>query len=101
MSTEHAEVIHHDEGHGKRPYMAIFWLLLALTVLEVSSIFLPEGAVPEFIIAIFLLTLAVGKAALVAMYYMHLRYDPRLLWAVFLSPFALAILFALIIIFQY
>lgn len=101
MSAEHSTLVEHDEGHGKRPYMAIFWLLLALTVVEVSSIFLPEGAVPDFIIAIFLLTLAVAKAALVAMYYMHLRYDPRLLWAVFLGPFLLAILFAVIIIFQY
>jgi caa(3)-type oxidase subunit IV len=92
--TSHAD-------HEKRPYMTIFWLLLVLTVIEVSSLWLPDGMFPKALIAAFLLTLAVGKAALVAMYYMHLRYDPRLLWAIFLGPFGLAILFGVIIINQY
>jgi cytochrome c oxidase subunit 4 len=97
----------HD-GHGKRPYLLIFWALLALTVIEVSTIFWPLVIDPElverlhFIVVVpFLMAIAIGKAGLVAAYYMHLRYDPRWLLPVFIGPFVLAILFGIIIVVQY
>ena len=91
----------HDEGHDKRPYIAIFVVLFILTAIEISSAYIPNSFFPhEYVIPV-LLILAVAKAALVAAYYMHLRYDPRLLTLIFVGPFFLAILFAFIIIFQY
>ena len=110
MSTEtatvpeapHAEAHAAHDDHGKRPYMAIFWGLLVLTIFEVSTIFIP---IPEnlhlVVTAPLLMVIAIGKAALVAAYYMHLRYDPRWLVPVFVGPFALAILFGVIILIQY
>src|SRR5262245_36194949 len=103
MSIEqtHSQGTHAGSDHSKRPYMTVFWALLVLTLIEVSSIFLPPDTIPKVVVVVFLLSLAVSKAALVAMYYMHLRYDPRSLAVVFVGPFGLAFLFALIILFQY
>lgn len=110
MTTETATVheapavdAHHaHDDHGKRPYMLIFWALLALTVFEVSTIFIPIPENLHYILtAPLLMAIAIGKAGLVAAYYMHLRYDPRWLLPVFIGPFALAILFGIIIVVQY
>lgn len=106
MSAEHATptAAHghdHASDHGKRPYVRIFWMLLALTVIEISTIFIPHNTVPHWMLAVFLMALAVAKAALVAMYYMHLRYDPRMLTAIFVGPFGLAVFFALMLVLQY
>ena len=91
---------HEHSDHDKRPYLRIFWMLLALTVVEVSTIFLPNGTVPHWMLGTFLMALAVAKAALVALYYMHLRYDPRLLAGIFLGPFGLALFFAAMMVLQ-
>lgn len=107
MSTEHAVPVPapsdhgHVSDHGKRPYMRIFWVLLALTVVEISTIFIPHGTIPHWMLGTFLMTLAFAKAACVAMYYMHLRYDPWMLAAIFVAPFGLALFFSLLLILQY
>jgi cytochrome c oxidase subunit IV len=104
--TADAHTAHDD--HSKRPYLPIFWALLALTIIEVSTIFwhfvIGEELVERlhFIVVVpFLMAIAIGKAALVAAYYMHLRYDPRWLLPVFIGPFVLAVLFGIIILVQY
>ena len=100
VHTADAHAAHDD--HGKRPYMLIFWALLVLTVFEVSTIFIPIPENLHFIVtAPLLMAIAIGKAGLVAAYYMHLRYDPRWLLPVFIGPFVLAILFGIIILIQY
>lgn len=91
----------HEAGHDKRPYIAIFVWLFVLTAIEVSSAYVPHSVFPHEYVIPLLLILAVAKAGLVAAYYMHLRYDPRLLTVIFVGPFFLALLFAFIIIFQY
>lgn len=105
MSTEHAAAAtqHGDShaGHGKRPYMAIFWSLLVLTIIEVSTLWMPESwGIPHWMLGCFLMALAFGKASLVAAYYMHLRYDPLGLTGIFLAPFGLALFFAVMMVFQ-
>ena len=45
-----------------------------------------------------LLTLSAGKFALVVMFFMHLRYDPRSLSAVFVGPLIIATLLGLALI---
>jgi cytochrome c oxidase subunit 4 len=64
-------------------YVVIFVVLAALTAVEiaVSQLVLPPVLRPAV-----LLGLAVGKAALVVLYYMHLRYDSRLFAVIFLIP---------------
>lgn len=59
--------------HKQPRYMAIFWWLLALTVLEVlASMELPLGKGPKILL---LVSMAIVKALLVALYFMHLKFE--------------------------
>jgi cytochrome c oxidase subunit 4 len=60
-----------------RGYFAVFIALLAFTALTTGVAFLDLGGVGNVAVA---LAIAVGKAALVALYFMHLRYSSRLVW---------------------
>jgi len=71
----------HDE-HSTN-YMAIFWWLAVLTVIELAVIFMP---IAKLLIGIMLVALACSKAALVAMYFMHLRFETRTLGYIALTP---------------
>lgn len=76
-------------AHKHPNYMAIFWYLAILTVIELGVIFLPLG---KFTIGVLLVGLAVGKASLVAMYFMHLRFETRTLGLIAITPLAIATL---------
>ena len=80
--------------HKHPNYMAIFWLLAVLTVVEIGVVFLPFG---KMINGTLLTALAVGKAALVAMYFMHLKFETRTLGLIALTPLAIATLLVFII----
>src|SRR5437016_4745476 len=62
--------------HKHPNYMAIFWYLAILTVVEIAVIYMPLA---KFTIGVLLCSLALGKAVLVAMYFMHLRFETRAL----------------------
>jgi len=75
-------------GEHKHPnYMAIFWLLAVLTAVEIAVVFLPFG---KMINGTLLCALAVGKAAVVAMYFMHLKFETRTLGLIAITPLAIA-----------
>jgi cytochrome c oxidase subunit IV len=76
----------------KRVYYTIFAILMLCTLLTVLIAFVDLGALN--IVAA--LTIAVFKAALVVLYFMHVRYSTRLTWAVVAgSVFWLGILLVL------
>jgi cytochrome c oxidase subunit 4 len=68
--------------------MAIFWWLLVLTILEVAVIYAPMA---KLIIVILLIGMALSKASLVALYFMHLRFEPRTLGIIALVPLILCV----------
>ena len=81
---------------GTHPnYMAIFWWLAGLTVIELAVIFAPMSKVT---IAVLLCGLAVAKASLVAMYFMHLRFEARTLGLVAVTPLAIATLLVFVLL---
>ena len=80
--------------HKHPNYMAIFWLLAVLTVVEIGVVFLPFG---KMVNGTLLTALAVGKAAMVAMYFMHLKFETRTLGLIALTPLAIATLLVFII----
>ncbi len=80
--------------HKHPNYMAIFWLLAVLTVVEIGVVFLPFG---KLINGTLLTALAVGKAILVAMYFMHLKFETRTLGLIALTPLAIATLLVFVI----
>ena len=82
-------------GHKHPNYMAIFWLLAILTVVEIGVIFLPFGKMTN---GTLLCALALGKAALVAMYFMHLKFEARTLGFVALTPLVIATLLVFVLL---
>jgi cytochrome c oxidase subunit 4 len=81
--------------HDEPNYMGIFWWLLALTLLELGVIYMPVHRVA--IIAL-LVVLAVTKAALVALYFMHLKFERTTLSLIALSPFVLCVFLILMLL---
>ena len=75
-------------AHKHPNYMAIFWWLAILTVVELAVIFMPMS---KMTIGVLLCALALAKAALVAAYFMHLKFDSTLFTRVFVSGLLLAI----------
>ncbi len=102
----------HKEHSHPTPglYAKIAVILFALTALEVMAFevsgghFLPslQSTVAPVVVLI-LLVLSAAKFALVAMFYMHLKQDPRLLSNLFVFPIIIAavIIISLVILLSY
>jgi caa(3)-type oxidase subunit IV len=69
----------HEAGASRRTYVLVFVALAVLTAIEVGVTYLP---VPR---ALILVPLAFVKAGLVALFYMHLKYDRRVFGLVFVA----------------
>jgi cytochrome c oxidase subunit 4 len=81
--------------HKHPSYMAIFWYLAILTVLELIVVFMPFGKLTNNVL---LGALAVTKAALVAMYFMHLRFEAKTLGWIAVTPLAIATLLVFVLL---
>ena len=78
-----------------RVYITIFLALMAGTALTVIAAY---RDFPGPLNAVIALTIAVVKATLVVLYFMHVRYSSRLIWLIVgAALFWMAILFALTI----
>ena len=87
-----------EQEHEHPRYILIWVILIALTLGELGYAFLD---LPKVVLAVGLILMAVWKAALVAMYYMHLRYEPRRLWVLAVSPLPLAAILVLAVITEF
>ena len=85
------------KGHNA-PYMLIWGILLVLTLAEVGYAFL---SLPKFWLALGLVVMAVWKAVLVALFYMHLRWEPKRLWVLAVSPLPLIAILILAVLMEY
>ena len=83
------------EEHKHPNYMAIFWFLAILTVVEIAVIYLPLA---KFTIGVLLCALALGKATMVAMYFMHLRFEARTLGMIAVVPLLIATLLIFVLL---
>ncbi len=79
----------------KRPYIQVFVGLAVLTAVEVGVAALQIDKTLQIAV---LLLLAASKAALVALFFMHLRYDHRILSIV--GGFPLILVLIMLIIFM-
>ena len=81
----------------KRPNYVMIWLyLFVLTVAEVALAF--ELPLSRNLKLLLLLFLAVWKALLVALFFMHLKFERWRLRAIFMVPIPLAIILVLAVI---
>lgn len=83
MSDSHAHEAHHSH---KKTYIIIFIVLAVLTVLEIAIAEIP--GISKFSKGSGLTLLAVGKAFLVAYYYMHLKEETK--WMKFIAAVPIA-----------
>jgi len=81
--------------HKEPNYIGVFWWLLILTVIEIGVIYTPLAKV---VIAVLLVSLAISKAALVALFFMHLKFERLTLGLVALSPFILCVFLILMLL---
>lgn len=81
------------------PYMGIWVLLAFLTALELGVAFFQNW--PKAVIIVILIGLAVWKALLVALYYMHLRFETTRLRILAVAPLPLAVILVMAVITEY
>ncbi len=100
--SDHAQTHHGSESAHVHPsakkYVGIAIVLTIITVIEVAVFYVP--ALKNFLAAI-LLVLSALKFALVAMFYMHLKFDHKMYSWVFVVPmvFITAIILGLLAMF--
>ncbi|HBD84146.1 MAG TPA: cytochrome C oxidase subunit IV [Dehalococcoidia bacterium] len=100
MSQQESQAIVHTGHPTPGTYFKVALILSAITAIEVGVFYitaLGKGIIPV------LTVLSIAKFALVAMFYMHLKFDHKLFTTLFLSGLALAmiVVFALISLFQF
>jgi cytochrome c oxidase subunit 4 len=92
---------HGPAGHGHehkpniKEYMVIFALLAFLTALEVA---VTKFDIAHHLMTVALIGLALTKAAIVALYYMHLKHETRVLKLTVALPMAAPTIYALVLI---
>ena len=75
---EHGQADHHDEAEGHivspKIYVTIFVALLCFTALTVAASYVEMGPFNPIVA----LAIAVVKATLVVLFFMHVKYSPKL-----------------------
>ena len=85
-----AEAIH------KQPnYAGVFWSLFILTILEIA---LANAPFARVWIVVTLVVLALMKASLVALFYMHLKFEKYIFYIIVFFPLLLATIFTVMVL---
>ena len=79
-------------------YLAVWGGLFVLTIVEVAAVYL---GLPHHLLVLALLLLAVWKALLVALYFMHLRFEPRRLALLAMTPLPLGLILVVAVLQEY
>src|SRR5260221_14416943 len=76
--------------HHKVNYLAVFGLLVALTIVTVAvAVFQIKSEVTKVLLA---LTIATIKASAVVLYFMHMKFEGKLIYLILLVPLTFCIL---------
>ncbi len=93
---------HADAGavaHTHPPYMKIFALLVALTVIEVVIPFAMKGN--HGLAVTLLIAISVVKILYIARYFMHLKFEARILGLVACAPLLCASILAFVLLWEF
>ena len=77
-----------QQTHAEPNYMGVFYWLAALTAIEVAVVYLP---LTKLALGAILVALAFTKAALVALYFMHLKFERRTMLLIAATPVILCV----------
>jgi cytochrome c oxidase subunit IV len=84
-----------SESAVQPPYMAI-WGILA--ILMFAKVGVSLVGMPQWLSILLLVMISLMSALLVALYYMHLRFEPRKLWILAAVPIPLIFIFILAVL---
>ena len=84
-----------EVAHKQPNYKAVFWSLFFLTIFEITTANLPLA---KPIIVLSLVSLAIVKASLVALFYMHLKFEKYVIYFIVLFPLFLAIILTVLVL---
>ena len=84
-----------SQAHKNPNYAAIFWSLLILTIVEIVVANL-HAAKPLLVVT--LVFLAIIKASLVALFYMHLKFEKYVIYVIVLFPLFLAVVLTVMVL---
>ncbi len=85
-----------ESQSGKHPNYILIWVVLAvLTVLEVLVAMM--SGLNRNVLVLVLLAMAIWKAVLVAMYFMHLKFEPKRLLMIAVAPLPLAVIIVIVV----
>jgi len=86
---------HAEQHHEEHPTWSTYWkvalILTFITAVEVSAYYIPAWS-KSWVYVPSMLLMSTGKFFIVAMYYMHLKYDHKLFRTLFSGPLLLAAL---------
>src|SRR3954470_24463023 len=88
----HTEVMPHHEV----PYVLVFFALVGLTIVTVAVAL--HRFEPELVNVLIALAIASIKGSLVALYFMHLKFEGKLIYTIFIVPLGLCILLIMALI---
>ena len=88
-----------ETKHAHPNYIAIWVWLAVLTGVEIGVAFFQSW--PKWLIISILLGLAIWKALLVALYYMHLRFENQRVRILAAAPLPLAVILIIAVITEY
>lgn len=91
----HGPVVVHGHKPNIKEYLVIFAVLTVLTILEVVLAQIP--GISKKLLAIALVGLALTKAGIVGLYYMHLKSETRVLKLTVALPLAAPTLYAIVL----
>lgn len=86
-----------EEGRKSPNYMAVWAGLAVLTAVEVGIVYLGFN---RNLLVLTLIALAIWKALLVALYFMHLKFEPRIVSVVAASPLLPAAILIILVLFE-
>ena len=104
MDSSHAvPAAAHAPGGGHatvQTYVRVAVVLAIITAIEIGALYVP--GIPKHALVALLIVFSVVKFALVVAFFMHLRYDNRILTALFVGPLMIAgvIILALMALFS-
>lgn len=86
------------QTHRSPNYLVVFVVLAVITaIITTVELVSHTWGIPRGYLNAFYVSMSVTKAALVAMYYMHLKHDSRLYTVLFGTPVLFALVFVIIL----
>jgi cytochrome c oxidase subunit IV len=95
LQPEASSVTHVPEARERIPYLAAFGVLVVLTLVEIGVV--RSAGIPHRAAVVALIAIALAKAALIALFYMHLRYETRILKFTVLGPLVAPAVYGLLL----